>query len=101
MTKLNANKKLTDIEVTDNDGKTRSLAVDGLFVAVGRVPATRFLDGVVEMDEGGYIKAGEDCVTNVPVIFVAGDNRAKEIRQLVTATSDGAIAAMNAVKFIG
>lgn len=101
VTKLNANKKLTDIEVTDNDGKTRSLAVDGLFVAVGRVPATRFLDGVVEMDEGGYIKAGEDCVTNVPGIFVAGDNRAKEIRQLVTATSDGAIAAMNAVKFIG
>lgn len=101
VTKLNANKKLTDIEVTDNDGKTRSLAVDGLFVAVGRVPATRFLDGVVEMNEGGYIKAGEDCVTNVPGIFVAGDSRAKEIRQLVTATSDGAIAAMNAVKFIG
>ena len=52
------------------------------------------------LDESGYVKAGEDCITNVAGIFVAGDNRIKEVRQLVTATSDGAIAATNAVKYI-
>ena len=56
---------------------------------------------VVNVDDKGYIIAGEDCKTNVDGIFVAGDSRVKILRQLVTATSDGAIAATNAIKYIG
>ena len=52
------------------------------------------------LDENGYIKANEDCSTNVPGIFVAGDNRVKNVRQLVTATADGAVAVNEAVKYI-
>ena len=52
------------------------------------------------MDDNGYIIAGEDCHTNIEGIYVAGDNRKKELRQLVTATSDGAIAATEAVKYL-
>ena len=52
------------------------------------------------MTESGYILAGEDCKTNIPGVFVAGDAREKNLRQLVTATSDGAVAAIEAIKFI-
>ena len=52
------------------------------------------------LDKIGYIIAGEDCKTNIAGIFVAGDNRTKSVRQLVTATSDGAIAAIEAIKYI-
>ncbi|MBO4460118.1 MAG: thioredoxin-disulfide reductase [Clostridiales bacterium] len=81
------------------DGTTRTLEVDGLFVAIGQVPATKAFEDLVEM-EGGYIKAGEDCVTSCPGVFVAGDVRTKHVRQLATAASDGAIAALAAVSCI-
>jgi len=55
---------------------------------------------VVNLDSKGYVIAGEDCHTNIPGIFTAGDNRTKELHQLVTATSDGAIAATEAIKYI-
>lgn len=71
-----------------------------VFVAIGRVPNTALCDGLVDLDEQGYIIAGEDCKTSTPGIFVAGDCRTKELRQLVTAASDGAIAATNAVKYL-
>ncbi len=73
---------------------------EAVFVAIGRVPKTRFCRGLVEMDENGYIVADEDCATSVPGIFVAGDCRTKNLRQLITAASDGATAAMGAVKFL-
>ena len=72
------------------DGSRRELLVDGLFVAVGIAPNSGLLKGVVEMDEGGYVKAGEDGQTSEPRIFVAGDIRTKPLRQIVTAVSDGA-----------
>ena len=71
-----------------------------IFVAIGRVPNTEFCKGLVDLDEGGYIVSGEDCKTSVPGIFAAGDCRTKNLRQLVTAASDGAIAATEAIKFL-
>lgn len=100
VTKLNASERLESIEVTNRDGLVKTLSVDGLFVAIGRVPENQSFAGMIDLDETGYAKVGEDCTTNVAGIFIAGDNRRKEVRQLVTATSDGAIAAINAVKYI-
>ena len=72
------------------DGSRQNLVVDGLFVAVGIAPNSGLLKGVVDMDEGGYVKAGEDGQTSEPRIFAAGDLRTKSLRQIVTAVSDGA-----------
>ncbi len=100
VTSLNAEKRLTSIEVKDKDGKVTQLFVNGLFVAVGRIPETQNFGKTVNLDESGYVVAGENCITNADGIFVAGDNRVKSVRQLVTATADGAIAATEAVKYI-
>ena len=100
VTKLNADKRLQSIEVTDKDGKTSELEVNGLFVAVGRIPENRAFENVLELDSAGYAVSGEDCRTKTPGVFVAGDNRAKELRQLVTAAADGATAATEAVKYL-
>ncbi len=66
---------------------------EAVFVAIGRVPSTGFLNGLVDLDEKGYIIAGEDCKTSCPGIYAVGDCRTKTTRQLVTAAADGAIAA--------
>lgn len=100
VTKLNATKKLDSIEVTDNSGNTNVIEVDGLFIAVGRIPESQNFATLIKMDKAGYIEAGEDCHTNIEGIFVAGDNRVKSVRQLVTAAADGAISATEAVKYI-
>jgi len=100
VTKLNKNNVLESIDVTDKDGNITKLEVDGLFIAVGRIPENRNFAKVVELDEAGYAIAKEDCHTNTPGIFVAGDNRVKLLRQLVTATGDGAVAATEAIKYI-
>lgn len=100
VTKLNSDGKLESIEVTDIDGATKAIDVDGLFVAVGRMPENQAFADLVKLDDAGYIEAGEECHTNIEGVFVAGDNRTKNMRQLVTATSDGAIAAGEAVKYI-
>ena len=73
---------------------------EAVFVAIGRVPNTGFLDGLVELDPDGYIVADEDCKTSCAGIFVAGDCRTKKIRQLVTAAADGAVAADEAIKYL-
>ena len=100
VTKLIAEEKLTKIEITNNNGSIDELDVDGLFIAIGRVPETENFKKIINIDDSGYVIAKEDCHTNVDGIFVAGDNRVKELRQLVTATSDGAIAATEAVKYL-
>ncbi len=71
----------------------------GVFVFVGYNPATKLFEGTIEM-ENGYIKTDDDMKTNVPGVFAAGDNRVKSLRQVVTATADGAIAAVQAEKYI-
>lgn len=69
------------------------LAVDGVFVAIGLAPDNERFAPVLELDQGGYIRAGEDCRTSVPGIYAAGDTRTKEVRQILTAAADGAVAA--------
>ncbi|MEY8415169.1 thioredoxin-disulfide reductase [Tissierella praeacuta] len=71
----------------------------GVFVFVGYNPATKLFDGIINM-ENGYIKTDDDMKTNVAGVFAAGDNRVKSLRQVVTATADGAIAAVQAEKYI-
>ena len=75
-------------------GEISGLAVDGLFVAVGQIPNTGFLKGLVELDAAGYVISGEDCKTNIDGIYAAGDCRTKPFRQLATAAADGAVATM-------
>ena len=77
-------------------GEEKQLSVAGIFIAVGIHPNTELLKGMVEMDEAGYIVAGEDCATSIPGIYVAGDIRKKPIRQIITAVADGANAAVSA-----
>lgn len=72
------------------------LAVDGLFVCVGQESANGFLEGVLSLDTGGFIPAGEDCRTEIDGIFAAGDCRSKAVRQLTTAAADGSVAALAA-----
>ena len=76
------------------------LVVDGVFVAIGLKPDNERFENIVEL-ENGYIKAGEDCRTTCDGIFAAGDTRTKSLRQIVTATSDGAIAATCAIELLG
>ena len=73
---------------------------EAVFVAIGRVPYTDFLRNFAKLDSDGYVMADENCKTSVPGVFVAGDCRAKDVRQLVTAASDGAIAATSAINYL-
>lgn len=100
VTKLLFDVKLEGVEVTDKAGETKIINTDALFVAVGRIPENEEFKAVAEIDSEGYIIAGEDCKTNSKGIFVAGDNRTKEVRQLVTAASDGAVAATAAINYL-
>ncbi|MBE5807271.1 MAG: FAD-binding protein [Clostridiales bacterium] len=101
VTRLISEKRLKAIEVTDKlTGEVRTIELNGLFIAVGRVPENQNFANLVKLDASGYVEAGEDCHTNADGIFVAGDNRTKALRQLVTATADGAMAATEAVKYI-
>ncbi len=92
---------LTGLTVEDvNTGAQRTLPVDGVFVAVGRVPDTALFAGQAALDDGGYLIAGEDTKTSVPGVFAVGDARTKQVRQVVTACADGAIAAQGAEEYL-
>ncbi|MCI8294343.1 MAG: thioredoxin-disulfide reductase [Lachnospiraceae bacterium] len=80
-------------------GQASDLPVQGVFIAVGIVPQSDAFTGLVEM-EGGYIRAGEDCVTSVPGIFAAGDVRTTHLRQVLTAAADGANAVASAERYL-
>lgn len=81
-------------------GETSSVRVDGFFIAAGRKPASEGLNGVA-LDESGYILTDDEMRTNIDGVFAAGDVRRKSLRQVVTAAADGALAAENAVKYVG
>lgn len=81
-------------------GEEQTLPVDGVFISIGMQPQNGFCVPLIDTDTQGYFAAGEDCKTNVPGIFAAGDCRKKPLRQLVTAMSDGAVAATAAVEFL-
>ena len=77
-----------------------ALECDGVFVSIGRKPATDFLKDILMLDENGYIKASEDTKTNIPGVYAVGDVRTKALRQIVTAVSDGATAVHFAEEYI-
>lgn len=98
--RLEGGETLEGVTVKDKaSGESRVLPVAGLFVAIGQIPGNDAFKELVELDSAGYIVAGEDCVTSANGIFAAGDCRTKEIRQLVTAAADGAVAALAACNY--
>ena len=94
VTKINGEDKVSSIEL--DNGNT--LDIDGIFIAVGQVPNSSIFKNIIELTEKGYIKTEDGVHTSNKHIYVAGDAREKALRQLVTATSDGAIAAVTAIK---
>ena len=101
VTELQGQDRLTGITVTDvNTGSLRQIPVDDLFISIGRQPQTELFRGVLELDQGGYLVAGEDTATSEPGVYAAGDVRTKQVRQIVTATADGAVAAQMAEEYL-
>lgn len=93
---------LSGVKIRDTvSGEVSELPVSGLFVAIGQMPDNGDFENLVELDDKGYILAGEDCMTDTEGIFTAGDCRTKIVRQLATAASDGAVAALAACELIG
>ena len=95
---INGSDYLESITIIDNDSNTRDISISGLFIAVGQEPKNEMFANVVELDEKGYIKTIDDVHTNTEHIYVAGDCRNKDLKQLTTAVSDGSIAATVAIK---
>ena len=98
VTELLADKRLTGVRVKTAEGE-RELSVEGLFISVGRVPNTALFEGQLKL-ENGYILAGEDTKTNIPGVYAVGDVRTKQLRQVVTAVADGAIAVHSAESYL-
>lgn len=82
------------------NGTTKTYPVNGIFISVGRAPATEFLQGILPLNQAGYILADETTQTPIPGVFAAGDVRQKPLRQIVTATADGATAAHFAAEYL-
>lgn len=97
--KLKGKDFLESIDIMNHHHKTQTLKIKGLFIAIGRVPSNEFLSSLIQLDQEGYILS-EDCKTNVEGIFAAGDTRKKELRQLITASSDGAISATKVLEYL-
>lgn len=100
-TSFNGDKHLSSISLKNTKtGKTAELNAEGAFIAIGSNPNSQILKGLVELDKSGYVVADETGKTSVSGIFVAGDVRTKALRQVVTAVSDGANAAISAENYI-
>ncbi len=82
------------------DGTTSELLIDGMFVAIGLVPQNEYFENVLNLDEHGYVDCDEGCIAGKDGIFVAGDCRQKTVRQVTTATADGAVSALSACKYL-
>ncbi len=87
--------------VSVRTGERKHIEVSGAFVAVGQIPQNENFKDLITLTNGGYIMAGENCITSAKGIFVAGDCREKSVRQLTTAVGDGSVAALAAVEYIG
>lgn len=97
---IHGSEQVEKIIIFHNAEKTESeLEVQGVFIAVGISPNTEIVKGLAELDEQGYVKAGEDTVTSAPGVFAAGDIRSKQLRQVITAAADGANAVTSVEKF--
>lgn len=99
ITDLIGENKLESITLKEK-GNIYNLNVDGLFIEIGYIPVSEICKNIIKIDSKGYIISDENCITNIDGIFVAGDIRVKNIRQLTTACSDGTVAALNACKYI-
>lgn len=91
---------LSAISILVDKTEKRKLEIDGIFVSIGLLPQNDFIKDDITLDEYGYIKSDTECTTNLEGVFVAGDCRTKNVRQITTATADGAISAINAVKYL-
>ena len=101
VTELLHEAKISGVRVRDvQSGAESEIECDGVFVSVGRKPATEFLAGQLELDKGGYIVAGEDTKTAIPGVYAVGDVRTKLLRQVVTAVADGAVAIHAAEEYL-
>lgn len=100
VTALHGENELSGITVTNKDGASRDISVDGLFVAVGHAPDNGVFAQLMELDEAGYAASDESCLTKTRGVFVAGDCRRKAVRQLTTAAADGSAAALAACSYI-
>jgi len=93
--------KLTGVVLRNvKTGEEVQVACDGVFVSIGRKPASELFVGQVEVDEGGYIVADETTKTNLPGVFAVGDIRTKAVRQIITAAADGAVASHYAEEYL-
>jgi thioredoxin reductase (NADPH) len=94
--------RVTGLEIKNVlSGEISEISCDGVFISIGRKPATEFLKDAVELDENGYIIADETTKTNIDGVFAAGDVRTKTFRQIVTAVADGATAVHKAEEYLG
>lgn len=101
VTELLYEDRLTGIRLADvTSGGASIVECDGVFISVGRKPATELVSGQLELDEGGYVAAGEMTQTNIPGVYAVGDVRTKPLRQVVTAVADGAMAVHMAEEFL-
>ena len=101
ITHLNGEDRLTSVDLVHKDtGTKETLPVDAIFVNIGVIPNTELFKGQLALTEAGYIPASEDCRTEIPGVFAAGDIRVKEIHQLTTAAADGTTAALHAEKYL-
>lgn len=98
---ITGKEKVNAIDILNKlTGETKTLLIDGVFVAIGRTPDTALLQDLIELDSSGYIVTDSDMKTSLPGVFAAGDARVKKLRQIVTATSDGAIAALGVINYL-
>jgi len=101
VTELISDGSLTGIRVKNLlSGEEEEISLDGLFVSIGRKPATELVEAQLDLDEGGYIIAGENTRTNIPGVYAVGDVRTKALRQIVTAVADGAAAVHAAESYL-
>jgi len=101
VTELIHEEKLTAVQVRNlQTGQVERIPCDGVFVSIGRSPATALVQGQLALDAGGYIMADESTKTNIPGVYAVGDVRTKAVRQIVTAVADGAVAAHYAQEYL-
>ena len=101
VTELLHDGKVTGVRLKDLlTGEKSTVDCDGIFISVGRKPATELVEGQLELDSGGYVTAGESTETSIPGVYAVGDVRTKLLRQIVTAVADGAMAVHMAEEYL-
>ncbi|MBI4372835.1 MAG: thioredoxin-disulfide reductase [Candidatus Omnitrophica bacterium] len=101
VTRIEGDKKVEKLRIKNlKSGEEKDFKTDGIFVFIGHDPATKFLQGFIELDEKGYVKTNDKLETSVPGVFAAGEVRAGAVKQLVSACGEGCEAALNAQAYL-